>query len=520
MGVSRRMCLKSQSVERSGKRPFVTALVLVAAATVLASCASAPQSKKRSSEYFPESKYGVKASKRVVEYGQPVPEGGGRYMVGDAYTVKGQVYRPFENKRYKAVGYASWYGSAFHGRYTANGEVYDMDSLSAAHPTMPLPSYARVTNTQNGASLVVRVNDRGPYEKGRLIDLSSHAAELLQVKRHGSAKVKIEYIGPARIEGHDRRLLLATYMPPSGGHHEDSNVMVAMAEVKRQSAIAVAMRNEPDSGPQPLPPTRFALNSPPPLPWHTQPAALLPHVVVARAQPAPVAAPAPIIVAVADMPVPRARPIAVTEQGTAITPYDYEARAAEADVRRSPVMVAANAPVEAIVPAAEPVAQQDVAEPTVVQASAAGGTAYGERSLGSFTVKNPSVFATPSTSYNGRSSYAADPDFTEAERAAEEIGAAKNAGLKLQMQKVIATMAEERSADATIIAAGVFASSDNAAAMAGRLARLGRPVTSDVTIGGKPMHAVRLVVTDTRLSEADLVAAVVSAGARGAHVIR
>ena len=100
---------------------------------------------------------------RVVEPGQPVPKGGGVYRVGKPYTVAGRVYVPEENTNYSAVGLASWYGDDFHGRYTANGEIFDMTSISAAHPTLPLPSYVRVTNLANNRSIVVRVNDRGPY---------------------------------------------------------------------------------------------------------------------------------------------------------------------------------------------------------------------------------------------------------------------------------------------------------------------------------------------------------------------
>ena len=94
-------------------------------------------------------RYGVAASARAVEPGQPVPKGGGVYRVGQPYTVAGRVYVPEENINYSAVGMASWYGDDFHGRYTANGEVFDMHAISAAHPTLPLPSYVRVTNLAN-----------------------------------------------------------------------------------------------------------------------------------------------------------------------------------------------------------------------------------------------------------------------------------------------------------------------------------------------------------------------------------
>src|SRR5450756_576286 len=131
-------------------------------------------------------KYGVSSSARVVADGQPVPKGGGVYRVGKPYLVGGREYVPQEDVNYSAVGLASWYGDDFHGRYTANGEVFDMNSLSAAHPTLPLPSYVRVTNIANHRSIVVRVNDRGPYAGNRVIDLSVKAAKLLNFYSHGA----------------------------------------------------------------------------------------------------------------------------------------------------------------------------------------------------------------------------------------------------------------------------------------------------------------------------------------------
>jgi rare lipoprotein A len=155
-------------------------------------------------------KYGVSASKRVVEMGQPVPKGGGVYRVGKPYVVAGRTYVPEEDVNYSAVGIASWYGDDFHGRYTANGEIYDMNSISAAHPTMPLPSYARVTNLKNHKSIIVRVNDRGPYAHDRIIDLSQRTARLLGFYGHGLARVKVDYVGRAPLAGSDDRKLLAT----------------------------------------------------------------------------------------------------------------------------------------------------------------------------------------------------------------------------------------------------------------------------------------------------------------------
>jgi rare lipoprotein A len=157
-----------------------------------------------------DSQYGVSASPRVIDPGEPVPKGGGTYHVGAPYFVGGRMYVPQYDPHYAAVGLASWYGEDFHGRYTANGEVFDLDGISAAHPTMPLPSYARVTNLANGRSIIVRVNDRGPYAHNRIIDVSVRAAKLLDFYRRGTTTVRVEYVGPAPLQGSDDRLLEAT----------------------------------------------------------------------------------------------------------------------------------------------------------------------------------------------------------------------------------------------------------------------------------------------------------------------
>lgn len=155
-------------------------------------------------------RYGVSASPRVVGEGEPVPKGGGVYRVGQPYVVAGRVYVPEDNPRYQATGLASWYGDDFHGRLTANGEVFDLNGISAAHPTLPLPSYARVTNLSNGRSIIVRVNDRGPYHGDRIIDVSTRAANLLDFHSRGTAWVRVDYVGRAPIEGSDDRILAAT----------------------------------------------------------------------------------------------------------------------------------------------------------------------------------------------------------------------------------------------------------------------------------------------------------------------
>lgn len=136
------------------------------------------------------------------------PKGGGgggggspHYKVGKPYQVNGRWYYPQEDPNYSKTGVASWYGSQFHGRMTANGEIFDMTRLSAAHTTLPLPSMVEVTNLENGRSVLVRVNDRGPFVGDRIIDLSREAARRLDFEQQGTARVRVRYAGPAPLNG-------------------------------------------------------------------------------------------------------------------------------------------------------------------------------------------------------------------------------------------------------------------------------------------------------------------------------
>jgi rare lipoprotein A len=215
---------------------------VVLACAALANCSS---SKVLTDKYSP----------RVVAESEPVPKGGGGYKVGQPYTVNGQTYYPSENAAYRAEGIASWYGPDFHGRLTANGEVFDMHGISAAHPTMPLPSYARVTNLDNGRSIIVRVNDRGPYARNRIIDVSIGAANALGFYGEGLAHVRVEYAGRAPLQGSDDRVLLATLREGRP------------AQVPSQLMVASAQPFIPgladDGGETPIPPERpFALGDP------------------------------------------------------------------------------------------------------------------------------------------------------------------------------------------------------------------------------------------------------------------
>jgi rare lipoprotein A (peptidoglycan hydrolase) len=118
----------------------------------------------------------------------------GYFKIGKPYDIYGITYFPQNYDNFEQVGVASWYGAAFHGKETANGEIYNSGDMTAAHRTLPLPSIARVTNLQNGKSVIVRVNDRGPFAKSRVIDLSEKAAETLKYKHHGVTDVKVELL--------------------------------------------------------------------------------------------------------------------------------------------------------------------------------------------------------------------------------------------------------------------------------------------------------------------------------------
>ncbi len=122
----------------------------------------------------------------------PADPSRGVYKVGNPYEINGVTYYPAEDWTYDETGIASWYGPGFHEKYTANGEIYDQNDLTAAHKTLPLPSFVRVTNLDNGRALVLRINDRGPYARGRIIDVSRRGAQLLGFDTIGTAKVRVQ----------------------------------------------------------------------------------------------------------------------------------------------------------------------------------------------------------------------------------------------------------------------------------------------------------------------------------------
>jgi rare lipoprotein A len=271
-----------------------------ALALLVANCASqAPgprqqlsaQNAREIGAFSDSRKYG-RASPRVVSHDQSVPKGGGRDHVGRPYRINGRWYTPRDNPSYTATGNSSWYGDAFHGRKTANGEVYDKHAYTAAHPTMPLPSYARVTNTHNGRSIVVRVNDRGPYHGGRIIDVSERVAHALDFKSRGTARVQVDYLRRASVAGSDDRMLFASLRTDGGAADLPGG---SRSPAPERPNILLA------SNTQPTPVAQPAVASTPAIASRTvfqpQPAA--------QVQPAAVSTPAPVARSV---PLPQERP--------------------------------------------------------------------------------------------------------------------------------------------------------------------------------------------------------------------
>lgn len=182
------------------------------------------------------------STRRPIDDQDPIAKGGGGFKIGRPYELNGRTYVPAEDPNYRTEGIASWYGPDFHGKPTANGEIFDMNGISAAHPTLPMPSYLRVTNLANGRSIIVRINDRGPYAKERVTDLSVGAARALGFYDQGLARVRIEYVGRAPLGGSDDRMLLATL------RHGAPAPAPSLARVAAATPFALPSTNERASG--------------------------------------------------------------------------------------------------------------------------------------------------------------------------------------------------------------------------------------------------------------------------------
>lgn len=263
------------------------------AASLLASCAGHPP-------------------RAVDNMGAPPPasevQGLGMYKVGNPYQIAGVWYRPAEDFAYDETGIASWYGQDFHGKYTANGEIYDLNAMTAAHRTLPMPTVVQVTNLDNGRTVQLRVNDRGPFARGRIIDVSRRAAQLLGFENQGTAKVRVRIMVPetiqavalARRNGSDQKLAEDT------PHAAPRDAVMAEA-LQPGSAFRVAA-TEPTSSSAAPPPTTAMPSAPPPAAVTTAalppaaPSSAPPPAVVASL-PAPASAPRPLPETVTVVPV-------------------------------------------------------------------------------------------------------------------------------------------------------------------------------------------------------------------------
>jgi rare lipoprotein A len=230
-------------------RRFLPPLVLLLVAVVMAGCttASGPP--------------GGQASK-------------GTYKVGNPYQIDGVWYYPAEDWNYDETGIASWYGEQFHGRYTANGEIFDLNTVTAAHRTLPLPTIAQVTNLENGRTIQIRINDRGPYARGRIIDLSRRSAQLLGFEGKGTAKVRVKILVPETIQAaslarrglaSDATLVASNDAPKAAPIVPVTSAALAPPPGARAAAAPLPLASQRIVAPPPQPPVAAA----PPLPAPT-----------------------------------------------------------------------------------------------------------------------------------------------------------------------------------------------------------------------------------------------------------
>jgi peptidoglycan lytic transglycosylase len=172
--------------------------------------------------------------------GAPVTGTTGVYKVGAPYQIAGTWYYPKEDFDYRETGIASWYGPGFNGRVTANGEVYDQDALTAAHRTLPMPSIVRVTNLDTGRSIKVRINDRGPFARSRIIDLTRRGAELLGFVREGTAKVLVEI-----VDDETRRIASTALAGEAAKDAPDAVPMVAVTAEPLPGSVTPTLADNP-----------------------------------------------------------------------------------------------------------------------------------------------------------------------------------------------------------------------------------------------------------------------------------
>lgn len=465
---------------RNGTRSTTKTLLTVMSTSLVlaigvAGCGTTEQAPLKSAKAKIDPRYGVAPSPRVVGMGEPVPKGGGRSMVGKPYQIAGKTYVPKIDPDYKVVGLASWYGTDFHGRRTANGEVFDSASISAAHPTMPLPSYARLTSLATGRSVIVRVNDRGPFHSNRVLDMSQRAADMLGVKTAGVAKIRVEYVGPAATDGDDTAFLLASYRGPSLQQPQADRPNVMLAAVESLPGVKTVMNVFGGS------------DTPKPTPALVAPRA--PAVVAAAAPAADMGGlPAPAI----DV-VPLPRPAETFDYVTIASadPADFMAQ--------SQVAVLASG---AAVPLPQP--RMSYAEPSV--------NTYQP------TVMFGDVMLPPLPP--NASGYAAD----RVSKAYEAVdGVEAGTGLsdlvdKLEGMAGTKTAPVAHQASGPVVQLGVFGNPDNVAKVSAALSAYGTPVVTDITVSGHSMKLMRL--TALTVAPDQVIAAAEAAGIDGARLLR
>lgn len=211
--------------------------ILACAGIMLAACA--------------ETRFVMHTAKRLGETNKSQ----GTYKVGKPYKVGGVWYYPSEDWSYDQTGIASWYGPNFHGKATANGELFDQWGVSAAHKTLPMPSLVRVTNLENGRSLVVRINDRGPFKPGRIIDLSRRSAQLLDIEGKGTARVRVQILARESQALAERAKAGGTQLATTDSPIQGDSV----------ASQPVVTQNLPAAQPVPQPPVNQAPLSPQPV---------------------------------------------------------------------------------------------------------------------------------------------------------------------------------------------------------------------------------------------------------------
>jgi rare lipoprotein A len=217
-----------------------------------------------------EAQLGIHTAK---QFGHSGNEGGaarpnGTYKIGSPYQIDGVWYYPQDDPNYDESGIASWYGAPFHGQSTANGELYDQNALTAAHKTLPMPSYVRVTNLENGRSIIVRVNDRGPFVNGRVIDMSRRGAQLLGFDQVGTARVRVQAVQPGmpgvennmlaqagsdqpKVSAAPRGTVTAAALPPPPGVRGQS-APVSDAASNQATSVTAALAANQATGPPDL----------------------------------------------------------------------------------------------------------------------------------------------------------------------------------------------------------------------------------------------------------------------------